>query len=107
MPDPTFGFLPVFFFSFLGRIVSVLGLARRVLFAPSFAPVGAKETCGIDVTVSVSTVMCWTEPSEGFALTVLLVLTEAFDCRDASIGGTFVEAVLLSPWTLPLSLPLS
>lgn len=106
MPAATFGFLLDFFFSFRGRIVSELGLVLSVPFAPSFEPAGANETCGIEATVSVSTVMCCTDPSVSLAL--LIVLVEALDCRDVSAGGTLVEACLvLSPLTLPLSLPLS
>jgi hypothetical protein len=95
-------FRDVFFFSFLGRIVSELGFVLRVPMAPSFKATGANECCGIEVTVSVSTVMCCTDPSEG-----LVFLFDMLDCRDGRAGGTLVNAGLLFPLTLPLSLPLS
>lgn len=104
MPEPTFVGFRVFFFSFLGRIVSELGFVLSVPFVPSFEPAGAKDTCGTDATVSVSTVMWCTEPSECFAL---LVLPEVLDWREGIDGGTLVIAGLLSALILPLSLPLS
>lgn len=103
MPDPICGcFLLGRFFSFLGRIVSVLGLVLKVPPVPSFTATGASECCGIEVTVSVSTVMCCTDPSEGFDF-----LVDALDCRDFNVGGKPAAVRLLPPLTLPLSLLLS
>jgi hypothetical protein len=108
VPEVTDGALrAVFFFSFFGRIVSELGLVRIL---PLFPPAGPPTaTCGIELTVSVSTVMFLVEPSpDGFPLPV--PVENDFDAgplgRTIGGGATDVDLILISPLP-PLSLPLS
>jgi hypothetical protein len=70
VPEVSDGaFRDVFFFSFLGRIVSALCLARRLPLFPAPPAPTPTATCGIELTVSVSTVMFLAEPSpDGFPL---------------------------------------
>lgn len=65
------GFRVCFFFSFFGRIVSVLGFIRTVEGstlpeAPRSPTPTPRATCGTELTVSVSTIIFRTEPSPGF-----------------------------------------
>lgn len=108
MPDGTVVcFRLVFFFSFFGRIVSELGFVLRLAFDSSFFVVGATETCGIEVTVSVSTVMLWTVPSAGLLLEPV-ALPDILDWREVKGGGTLdIGGRRSAPLMLPLSLPLS
>lgn len=95
-------FRDVFFFSFLGLIVSVLGFGLRVLLALSdFAPV-ASTTEGMLATVSVSTVI-FCDALSGLALTCFE--DRALDCLCTIGGGT--DVVLRSGLPVPASLPLS
>lgn len=75
-------FLFGFFFSFLGLMVSVLGLALSACPSDDFGP-DASTTCGMLATVSVSTVM-FCEELSGFALNCFE--ETALDCR-WTIGG--------------------
>ena len=109
MPDGTVVcFRLVFFFSFFGRIVSELGFVLRLAFDSSFFVVGATETCGIDVTVSVSTVIFCTVPAVGLPLEPV-ALPDMLDWREVKGGGTLDIGGRRSapPLMLPLSLPLS
>lgn len=107
MPEVTDGcFRFGFFFSFLGRIVSALGLARRLPFDPGAPVLGATDTWGIEVTVSVSTIMLCADPSDGFPRTPL-GFADVLDCLEVSGGGALVAAGRRSAALLPLSLPLS
>jgi len=94
-----------FFFSFFGRIVSLLGLVRKLPFVPCVPTPGASATCGIDVTVSVSTVMFCNDISPALPLAPP-GLMDALDCLVVR-GGTLLEPVRRPPLMLPLSLPLS
>jgi hypothetical protein len=80
VPELTDGaFLVVFFFSFFGRIVSELGLVRML---PLLPPPGPTATWGIELTVSVSTVMLFIDPSpKGFPLPVPEV-EDFVECAD-------------------------
>lgn len=104
MPEGTEGcFRLGFFLSFFGRIVSELGLLR-MLPLEAAAPLGARATWGMDVTVSVSTVMVCNEASPGLPL---LGLIEALDCRVVSGGGAPEAPERRSILEETLSLPLS
>ena len=99
-------FLVCFFFSFsfLGRIVSELGLVRRLLFEPCCPRPAVKATCGIEATVSVSTIMLCSDASP--ALPLVVPLLAMLTWRGASIGALVL--VMRRPGlALPLSLPLS
>lgn len=98
MPAVTEGaFRLGFFFSFLGRIVSELGFVRILPLPP--APPTA--TWGMEVTVSVSTVIVRVDPSpDGFPRPVPKVFTAGAPGRDVVVFS------LISPLP-PLSLPLS
>ena len=87
MPLLTAGdFLGGFFFSFLGRIVSELGLVLRLPLGPCAPVLCSRATWGIDVTVSVSTVMlCW--GVSAFALDEAGGLIDVVECLDVSGGG--------------------
>lgn len=112
MPEATDGaFLWIFFFSLFGRIVSELGLARRLPLIPA-PPVPLTETCGMELTVSVSTVMFLVEPSptEGFPRPVIVLYGlggRAGDDRSDGVNATDVALIFVSPFGPPLSLPLS
>ena len=108
MPEVTGGALrAVFFFSFFGRMVSELGLVRIL---PLFPPAGPPTaTCGIELTVSVSTVMFRVDPSpDGFPLPAPAVNDFEVGPLGRTTGGGATEAdlILISPFP-PLSLPLS
>ena len=111
MPVVTDGALRVvFFFSFFGRIVSVLALVRILpaLLAPPGPP---SATCGIELTVSVSTVMFLVDPSpDALPLPRPFVVNDlvvgAALGREAAAGAAEVDFILISPFP-PLSLPLS
>lgn len=97
----------VFFLSFFGRIVSELGLVRILPLFP--APPGPPTaTCGIELTVSVSTVIFLAEPSpEGFPLPAPVNDFVAGPLGRAVVcGAADVDLILISPFP-PLSLPLS
>ncbi len=94
-----------FFFSFFGRIVSELPFVLR-LPLDGCVPGGASATCGMDVTVSVSTVIVCTSPSPGLPFPPLS-LFDVLDCLDVRGGGALVAPDRRSALTLPLSLPLS
>lgn len=128
-PVPEFAegaFRTTLFFSFFGRIVSLLGLRRklppvsvlrRVFRSPAPPP---KASCGIELTVSVSTVMFLTDPSAGAVLPFVNgnCVNDLFDC---TVGGlaelgavagfrvSFLPSALLDPACLlpALSFPLS
>ena len=108
MPEVTDGALrAVFFFSFFGRIVSELGLVRMLPLLP--APAGPPTaTCGIELTVSVSTVIFLADPSpEGFPLPAPVNTFVAGPLgRTVVCGAADVDLILISPFP-PLSLPLS
>ena len=110
MPEVTDGALrAVFFLSFLGRMVSELGLVRILPLLP--APPTPTATWGIELTVSVSTVMFLVEPSPaGFPLPtpapVLCDFVVAPLGRGAATGAVEADLILISPFP-PLSLPLS
>lgn len=94
-------------FSFLGRIVSELGLVLSVPFVLCCARPEVMATWGMEVTVSVSTVMLCKEPSP--ALPLAPALADTLDCLVVS-GGALVApagAERRPALTLPLSLPLS
>ena len=87
-------FRATFFFSFFGRIVSLLGFRRRLpvlsaLFDKfrSTAP-PPRATWGIELTVSVSTVMFLTAPS-----VVLAFCSCVEDFLDCTVGGLAVLSV--------------
>lgn len=109
VPDVTDGGLrAVFFLSFFGRIVSVLGFARRLppLPGPTAPPTAI---WGIELTVSVSTVMV--EPSAaGLPLLMVPPRLSAFfgghGARPPADGGGIVVDFFVSVLS-PLSLPLS
>jgi hypothetical protein len=111
VPVVTDGVLRVvFFFSFFGRIVSVLALVRMLpaLLAPPGPP---SATCGIELTVSVSTVIFLVDPSPDalplprpFVVKDLVVGAPLG--REAAAGAAEVDHILISPFP-PLSLPLS
>jgi hypothetical protein len=61
----------------------------------------------MEVTVSVSTVMLCEVLSPPFPFTVGGFTVEVLDCREDSGGGAVAEALLLSAFMLPVSLPLS
>ena len=110
MPLLTAGdFLIVFFFSFLGRIVSELGFVLRLPLVPCGpAPCSwaSWASWGIDVTVSVSTVMLCNGTS--VLLLEMVCLIEAVDCLVVSGGGAAAVAPdRISILVLPVSLPLS
>lgn len=97
-------FRAVFFFSFFGRIVSELGFVRRLPFGPC-AALGPRVTLGIDVTVSVSTVIVGCDDSPDLPLLASLMVLEL---RDASGGGADPDAAVRRLFfVLPFSLPLS
>lgn len=107
MPVVTEGCFRVpFFFSFFGRIVSLLGLVRRLPFEPWTPPPGATATCGIEVTISVSTVMLCRDVSPAFPFPTA-GLTEVLDCLVVNGGAIEDPAVRRLALMLPLSLPLS
>lgn len=95
-------FREVFFLSFLGLIVSVLGLGFRVVFVLSDLGPVASTTEGMLATVSVSTVMFCDEVS---GLALICFADIALDCLCTVGGGTDVG--LRSGFALPASLPLS
>lgn len=117
------GFRVAFFFSFLGRMVSLLGLRRRLPPSPlpeaPRSPVTApRATWGTELTVSVSTVMFLTDPSPpdlaalfGFRLVKDLLAKTADGCFVVVMEGAFkwsLSSLLASPLIFPLlSLPLS
>jgi hypothetical protein len=70
MPEVTDGVLrAVFSFFFLGLIVSELGLALRLPLFPAPPVPPPTATCGMELTVSVSTVIFFVDPSpDGFPL---------------------------------------
>lgn len=111
MPDVTAGaFRPAFFFSFFGRIVSELGLARRLLIFTEPPAPPPTATWGIELTVSVSTIIFFAEPSPvGFPrlalpeLKVLVVVTLDRNVEACPVA----DRILISPLLPPLSLPLS
>lgn len=92
----------VLFFSFLGLIVSVLGLAFNVPLPPSFVAV-VRATCGILETVSVSTVILCVEPVSGFDLACFV--DRALDCLETKGGGGTELVLLESALIVPLSAP--
>lgn len=93
-----------FFFSFLGRMVSELGFVRRLPLEPC-AALGPRTTFGIDVTVSVSTVMVGCEASPDLPLPASLMVLEFRDVRG---GGTDPDAAVRRlAFVLLFSLPLS
>jgi hypothetical protein len=115
MPEVTDGGLRVvFFLSFLGRIVSELGFVRMLPFTPAL-PLPPTAICGIDVTVSVSTVIFRVDPSpESFPRPAAVAATTLY----GFIGGTgfgrgtrgfeiVVCLIFKSSLLPPLSLPLS
>jgi hypothetical protein len=108
VPEVTDGALrAVFFFSFFGRMVSELGLARILPLLPPAGPPTA--TCGIELTVSVSTVIFLLDPSpDGFPLPTPAL--KGFDAgplgRTTGGGATEADLIFISPFP-PLSLPLS
>jgi hypothetical protein len=95
-----------FFFSFLGLIVSELGFVLMLPPDPCTPAPCANATWGIDVTVSVSTVMLCEVLSPVFPFPGGFKV-EVLDCREVSGAGAVAEALLLSVIMLPLSLPLS
>lgn len=98
------GFRVVFFFSFLGRMVSELGFVRRLPLEPCEA-LGPRATFGIDVTVSVSTVIVGCDASPDLPLPDNLTVLEL---RDARGGGADPDAAVRRLFfVLPFSLPLS
>jgi len=106
VPAVTAGcFRDDFFFSFLGRIVSVLGFWRNVLLVLCAPPPGARATWGMDVTVSVSTVIFCSEISPAFPFTKP-GFTDELDCLVVR-GGAAMGPDRRPALTLPLSLPLS
>lgn len=109
MPWLTEGAFRVFFFSFFGLMVSVLGLARRlpILFALKVPP--PTDTWGIELTVSVSTVMCFDDPSptDLFRGGAALEDFPAMADDDFAINGMVDTARILTSLFPPLSLPLS
>jgi hypothetical protein len=108
VPDVTDGvFRAVFFFSFFGLMVSLLGFLRRLPLEPCCPTFADKATWGIDVTVSVSTVMLCSEPSPVFPLGAPVVLADALDCLVVRGGGALAAPDRRSSLMLPLSLPLS
>lgn len=108
MPDVTVVvFLALFFFSFFGRIVSELGFVRRLPLDPCGPVAGASATWGMEVTVSVSTIMLCNEPSPTFPLAPPVGLADALDCLVVRSGGALAAPDLRSAEMLPLSLPLS
>jgi len=108
VPDVTDGALrAVFFFSFFGLMVSELGLVRILPLGPPAGPPTA--TWGIELTVSVSTVIFLVDPSpDGFPLPAPTL--KDFEVgplgRTTGGGATEVDRILISPFP-PLSLPLS
>ncbi len=72
----------------------------------AWAGVGATDTCGMDVTVSVSTVMDCSEPSVGLPFPAVEPRRRARVPRGQG-GGALVASGRRSALTLPLSLPLS
>lgn len=100
-------FRGAFFFSFLGLIVSELGFVLMLPPDPCTPAPCANATWGIDVTVSVSTVMLCEVVSPDLALVVRGFRVDVLDCRELSGGGAGAEAHLLSSIALPLSLSLS
>ena len=112
-PD-TGGLRVVRFFSFLGRMVSALGFGRKALCSlrddPRSPAPTPSETCGIDVTVSVSTIMFDTVPSPGLERATFRDVMDRLG--STSPGGRDTGGLRLSspePELLfpPLSLPLS
>lgn len=100
----------LFRFSFLGRMVSELGFVRRLpLTLVSVPPPTA--TWGIELTVSVSTVMLFVaEGSVPFLPARALELACFASCAACGRGVVFAPVVglsLISPFFSPLSLPLS
>ena len=109
MPELKDGaFRTTFFLSFFGRIVSLLGFKRilplvsvrpRTLRSPAPPP---RATCGIELTVSVSTVMFLTDPS--LAVLPLVKGSCEDDFFDCIIGGLALLATVVG---FRLSLPSS
>jgi hypothetical protein len=94
-----------FFFSFFGRIVSVLPFVRRLTLDPWTPVPGTSGACGIDVTVSVSTVMLCNDASPVLVL-VTPCLIHVLDCLVVR-GGALAAPFRRPPLTLSVSLPLS
>ncbi len=106
MPAVTAGCFRVgFFFSFFGRIVSVLAFVRRLAPDPWTPVPGTSGACGIDVTVSVSTVMLCNDKSPVLLL-VTPCLIHVLDCLLVS-GGALAAPLRRESLTLSVSLPLS
>ncbi|KAI0473289.1 hypothetical protein GGR56DRAFT_654053 [Xylariaceae sp. FL0804] len=108
LPEATdAGFRACFFFSFLGLIVSVLGLVRRLPPGPGPTALATRDVCGTFLTSSVSTVMLRDELSPDVC-PLLPNLRAELDCRVCSGGaGAGARGLLVPALTLPLSLPLS
>lgn len=106
MPAVTGGCFRVgFFFSFFGRIVSVLPFVRRLTLEPCTPAPGTSGACGIEVTVSVSTVMLCNDRSPVLVL-VTPCLMQALDWRVVR-GGALAAPLRRPPLMLSVSLPLS
>jgi hypothetical protein len=100
-----------FFLPFPGRMVSLLALTRRV--PPSVRPDATRSdpaprvVCGIELTVSVSTVIFFVEGSAMLDLGFKL-LNEALETIVLALGvlsGSTSSSFLLRSWSLPLSVP--
>lgn len=96
----------VFFFSFLGRMVSELCFVFRLALTLGPAGFRPKETRGIESTSSSSTVMCFDDVSP--VVWPLLNFKVVLDWRlwSDGVGATELDRRVFS-FTLPLSLPLS
>ena len=105
MPEVREGALRVdFFFSFFGRMVSALGLARRLPLFPGPPGPVPTATWGMELTVSVSTVMFLTEPSpDGFPLP----MADVVYALEGPLGRVGADVFPLPSLFPPLSLPLS
>jgi hypothetical protein len=97
------GFRALFLFSFFGRMVSELGFVRRLPLTPVPVP-PPTATWGIELTVSVSTVMLFVaEASTPF----FPARAEVALVRGVEFAPVDVGLSLISPFFSPLSLPLS
>lgn len=103
-PADTVGcFRTDLFFSFFGRIVSVLGFVRRLVLDPCTPVGGTRGAWGIDVTVSVSTVMLCSDGSPALPFADLMAVVDCLLDKGGAAGARPLRSALMLPLSLPLS----